>query len=218
VSADESLPLLTLAQPWFSHRLRAVKTLTGIALARVNDRLENGSERDDLLAKLQAATDDSGQPMGKAELTAEALTQLIAGSDTTSNTACAILHHLGTTPRAMKKLQEELDRELLDKEIVDESGVPRMDDVNELPYLQAVLSESLRYHSTSSLGLPRILPPQGATICGRFFPGGSVLSVPAYTIHRDPEVWGKDAEEYNPDRWLPEGARKEFDKSFVPFR
>ncbi|PWN96219.1 putative benzoate 4-monooxygenase cytochrome P450 [Tilletiopsis washingtonensis] len=208
---------LVLKHPWFSHRLRAVKTLTGIALARVNDRLENGSERDDLLAKLQAATDDSGQPMGKAELTAEALTQLIAGSDTTSNTACAILHHLGTTPRAMKKLQEELDRELLDKEIVDESGVPRMDDVNELPYLQAVLSESLRYHSTSSLGLPRILPPQGATICGRFFPGGSVLSVPAYTIHRDAEVWGKDAEEYNPDRWLPEGARKEFDKAFVPF-
>jgi len=64
---------------WFAQRLRSVKALTGIALARVNDRLENGSDRDDLLAKLQNATDDTGEKMGKMELTAEALTQLIAG-------------------------------------------------------------------------------------------------------------------------------------------
>lgn len=64
--------------PWFAERMRAVKTLTGIALARVNDRLANGSERDDLLAKLQAATDERGEQMGKMELTAEALTQLVS--------------------------------------------------------------------------------------------------------------------------------------------
>lgn len=64
--------------PWFAERMRAVKTLTGIALARVNDRLEHGSERDDLLAKLQSATDERGEQMGKMELTAEALTQLVS--------------------------------------------------------------------------------------------------------------------------------------------
>lgn len=57
--------------PWFSKRLASVKKLSGIALARVNDRLENGSERDDLLAKLQSAKDDRGENMGKMELTAE---------------------------------------------------------------------------------------------------------------------------------------------------
>ena len=42
------------------------------------------SARNDLLRRLQEARDDQGKPMGQAELTAEALTQLIAGSDTTS--------------------------------------------------------------------------------------------------------------------------------------
>lgn len=112
----------------------------------------------------------------------------------------------------MKKLQEELDRELKHSE-----EVPLHDDVQELPYLQAVLSESLRFHSTSSLGLPRSVPVGGVTLAGKFFPEGSVVSVPAYTIHREKSVFGPDAEEYNPDRWLAEGARQKFEKAFVPF-
>lgn len=200
--------------PWFSNRLKSVKKLTGIALARVNDRLENGSERDDLLAKLQSAKDDSGEQMGKMELTAEALTQLIAGSDTTSNTSCAIVYHLCTNPEAMKKLQEELDRELKHSE-----DVPLYSDVQELPYLQAVINESLRFHSTSAIGLPRIIPAGGATLAGRFFPQGSVVSVPAYTIHRDKSVFGQDADEYRPDRWLTDNKekRQEMDRYFSPF-
>ncbi|SOV03041.1 probable Benzoate 4-monooxygenase cytochrome P450 [Ustilago sp. UG-2017a] len=201
-----------LKLPWFSNRLTSVKKLTGIALARVNDRLQNGSEREDLLAKLQSAKDDRGEPMGKMELTAEALTQLIAGSDTTSNTACAILSHLCTHPDKMRKLQAELDRELKHAE-----EVPLHSDVQELPYLQAVLSESLRFHSTSAIGLPRVIPRGGATVCGGHFPAGTILSVPAYTLHRDKSVFGEDAEEYNPDRWLAPNARRDFDKAFIPF-
>ncbi|SJX60031.1 probable Benzoate 4-monooxygenase cytochrome P450 [Sporisorium reilianum f. sp. reilianum] len=201
-----------LKLPWFSRRLTSVKKLTGIALARVNDRLQNGSEREDLLAKLQAAKDDRGEPMGKMELTAEALTQLIAGSDTTSNTACAIVHHLTTHPDKMRKLQAELDRELEHAE-----EVPLHSDVQELPYLQAVLSESLRFHSTSAIGLPRVIPQGGATVCGHHFPAGTILSVPAYTLHRDTSVFSQDAEEYNPDRWLAPNAKRDFEKAFIPF-
>lgn len=202
-----------LAQlPWFKTRLASVKKLTGIATARVNERLEHGSDREDLLAKLQNAKDDRGEQMGKMELICEALTQLIAGSDTTSNTSCAILYHLCTNPRAMKKLQAELDEALRDSE-----DVPYHTEVQELPYLQAVLSESLRFHSTSAMGLPRCVPQSGATISGHRFSEGSVVSVPAYTIHRTQSVFGQDAEEYNPDRWLAPDARKRFEKAFIPF-
>ncbi|PWZ03049.1 cytochrome P450 [Testicularia cyperi] len=210
--APEWIRPYLLKLPWFSNRLKSVKKLTGIALARVNDRLQNGSEREDLLAKLQSAKDDRGEPMGKMELTAEALTQLIAGSDTTSNTSCAIVYHLATHPDKMRKLQAELDAELQHAE-----EVPLHSDVQELPYLQAVLSESLRYHSTSAIGLPRIIPEGGATVCGEKFPAGTTLSVPAFTIHRDKSVFGEDANEYNPDRWLAPDARKNFDKAFIPF-
>ncbi|PWN40216.1 cytochrome P450 [Ceraceosorus guamensis] len=203
---------LTLRLPWFAKRLQAVRTLTGIALARVNDRLVNGSERDDLLAALQSAKDEKGEQMEKRELTAEALTQLIAGSDTTSNTSCAILYHLGSTPDALKKLQVELDKELVNAE-----DVPLMSDVDRLPYLQGVLNESMRTHGTSSIGLPRVLPAQGAVIAGHFFPGGSVLSVPTYTIHHDASVWGADARQYRPDRWLDANYKKKTEKAFNPF-
>lgn len=70
--------------PWFRKGSKAVKNLAGLAVAAVAKRLTTPTDRVDLLSKLQAGKDDEGQPMGRAELTAEALTQLIAGSDTTS--------------------------------------------------------------------------------------------------------------------------------------
>ena len=45
-------------------------------------------------------------------------------------------------------------------------------------------------HSTSSLGLPRLVPHgPGVTIAGHYFPRGTVLSVPTYTMHHCPEIW-----------------------------
>ena len=70
--------------PWFSKGDKAVKSLAGNDIAAVAQRLKTPTDRVDLLGKLQEGKDDEGQPMGKEELTAEALTQLIAGSDTTS--------------------------------------------------------------------------------------------------------------------------------------
>lgn len=70
--------------PWFAKGNEAVKNLAGLAVAAVSKRLANPTDRTDLLSKLQEGKDDEGKPMGREELTAEALTQLIAGSDTTS--------------------------------------------------------------------------------------------------------------------------------------
>lgn len=71
--------------PWFRRGQAAVKSLAGIAVAAVAKRLANPDvDRVDLLGKLLEARDDEGKPMPRGELTAEALTQLIAGSDTTS--------------------------------------------------------------------------------------------------------------------------------------
>lgn len=70
--------------PWFSKGDQAVKNLAGLAIAAVSKRLNQPTYRVDLLSKLQEGKDDEGRPMGREELTAEALTQLIAGSDTTS--------------------------------------------------------------------------------------------------------------------------------------
>lgn len=77
--------------PWFRTGQQAVKDLAGIAVAAVAKRLTTPTDRVDLLSKLKEGKDDEGKPMGKEELTAEALTQLIAGSDTTSKYASRFL-------------------------------------------------------------------------------------------------------------------------------
>jgi benzoate 4-monooxygenase len=77
-------PVVKRYVPWYSRGSAAVKNLSGLAVAAVAKRLASPAYRSDLLSKLQQGKDDDGNPMGMQELTAEALTQLIAGSDTTS--------------------------------------------------------------------------------------------------------------------------------------
>ena len=85
-------PIVKRYIPWYSKGSAAVKNLAGLAVAAVAKRLASPAYRADVLSKLQQGKDEDGNPMGREELTAEALTQLIAGSDTTSK--CVFL--LGT--------------------------------------------------------------------------------------------------------------------------
>jgi len=208
-----------------------VNNLTGIAVAAVEKRLSEPSDRNDLLSKLQKGKDAQGNPMCRAELVAEALTQLIAGSDTTSNSSCAISYYLAMNPRAQQKLQAELDEglgpvvieqpSLKSSDALDathyESAVAPSDVVKNLPYLEACINEGLRLHSTSAVGLPRVVPPGGLVIGGRLYPEGSILSVPTFTIHRDPEVWGPDVDVYRPERWFEEDRKEKMMQTFNPF-
>jgi benzoate 4-monooxygenase len=162
--------------------------------------------------------DAKGEKLGREELTAEALTQLIAGSDTTSNTSCAILYYIVRTPGVIEKLRKELDDNI-------GVGVPSYDSVKDLPYMQNVIWETMRIHSTSSLGLPRLVPmaspenpnPKPCEILGYSFPPGTVLSVPAYTIHHSKELWGPDADEFKPDRWDQKNITQKQKDAFIPF-
>ncbi|KAI1260752.1 cytochrome P450 [Xylariaceae sp. FL1019] len=204
-----------LPDPFFSQGLTAVENLAGIAIARVKDRLENPPDlnRKDLLARLQEGRDENGEPLGFQELTAEALTQLIAGSDTTSNTSCALLYHVARTPGVLQKVQSELDAAIPSNL----TKVPDYEAIRNLPYLEAVIHETLRIHSTSGIGLPRQIPSDspGIYIHGHYFPPGTVLSVPTYSIHHSSKIWGPDVEEFRPERWYDATPRQK--NAFIPF-
>ena len=129
-----------LPDAFFRDGVKAVESLAGIAVARVSARLEleekgksgadegAGEGRRDLLARLMEGRDETGEKLGREELTAEALTQLIAGSDTTSNTAYAWLYWMLRTPGVYTKLQQELD-----EAIPDDCDVPTYEMVKDLP-------------------------------------------------------------------------------------
>ncbi|KAI1184949.1 cytochrome P450 [Nemania serpens] len=204
-----------LPDPFFSKGLTAVENLAGIAIARVKDRLANPPDidRKDLLARLQEGRDEKGEPLGFEELTAEALTQLIAGSDTTSNSSCALLYYVAKTPGVIEKLHKELDAAIPNSA----TKVPDYESVKNLPYLEAVINETLRIHSTSGIGLPRQIPQDspGIHLHSYYFPAGTVLSVPTYSIHHSKEIWGADADEFRPERWEEATPRQR--NAFIPF-
>jgi benzoate 4-monooxygenase len=128
------------------------------------------------------------------------------------SSSCALAYYLAANQDAQAKLQEELDQAF----VAEDDLVATFDLVKRLPYLEAVINETLRIHSTSGIGLPRIVPPGGVTVGGRFFPEGTILSVPSYTIHRDPAAWGEDVEAFRPERWF-ERDKDVLQAAFNPF-
>ncbi len=139
-----------------------------------------------------------------------------AGADTTAGTLAYTLYLLARHPAAAATLQAELDAAHTDAAL---AVPPRWTQVQHLPYLDAVLRESMRILPIASWGLDRVVPPAGATISGTFIPGGTVVGCQIDSIHLDKDVFGDDAAVFRPERWLEaeEGQRKRMDRAFLAF-
>lgn len=139
-----------------------------------------------------------------------------AGSDTTSISLSATFYNIIKNARVHAKLRAELDdahaRGVL-------SDPPSFAETQNLPYLQAVLKEALRIHPAVGLCLWREVPAGGATICGTYFPAGTNVGVNAWVVHRNKDVWGEDADEFRPERWLEssEEKLKAMNAMYMPF-
>ncbi|KAJ5217937.1 cytochrome P450 monooxygenase pc-bph [Penicillium cinerascens] len=203
--------------PFFIRGRNAAAGLAEIGINSVEKRKNKPSDpsRRDILYYLLSAKDpDTGGPLPDRELKAEALTQLIAGSDTTGNSLAQIIDLLVRHPNKMAKLIAELDEQYPAPSPAD--FVSLFADCQNLPYLQACICEVLRLRTVTSMGLPRAVGASGANVCGHFFPEGTILSVPTYTVHRDPRRWGDNALEFEPERWLG-GTQAELEKHFLAF-
>ncbi|CAL5052397.1 unnamed protein product [Urochloa decumbens] len=136
-------------------------------------------------------------------------TDLFTGGETTSHTIECALAELLQSPSSMRKVQEELESVVGTKEQIDES------DISNLPYLQAVVKETLRLHP------PVPLPPYEAEatveIQGYTIPKGTKVLTNIWAINRCPEAW------IEPDKFMPErflGREINFmgrDFQFIPF-
>lgn len=88
------------------------------------------------------------------------------------------------------------------------------DDLKHAEILQHVINETLRLRGPASASLPRVVPAGGVTVCGRYLPGGTVVSTQAYSRHRDPQIWS-EPESFDPSRWA--SSTKEMREAFMPF-
>ncbi|KAL2670519.1 hypothetical protein Neosp_014307 [[Neocosmospora] mangrovei] len=160
------------------------------------------------------------------------LTNFGAGSDTTSISLCATIFSLIMHPECLSKvslkvqdghLRDEIDEKLA--LLGDFDKIP-FKDTQSMPYLQACIKESLRLHPATGLPLARVVPEGGVTISGTFFPAGfladigkSVVGVNSWVAHRNPDVFGPDADEFRPERWLTTDKEKlkMMEASWMPF-
>ncbi|CAA7049820.1 unnamed protein product [Microthlaspi erraticum] len=128
------------------------------------------------------------------------LAELFLGAgDTSSSTTQWAMAELINNPKSLKRLREEIDSVVGETRLIQETDLPK------LPYLQAVIKESLRLHPPGVL-LPRELE-QGCKIEGLNIPKGTTLVINAYAMMRDPDSW-KDPDEFKPERFLGKEEEK----------
>ncbi|KAL5381788.1 hypothetical protein DPSP01_006971 [Paraphaeosphaeria sporulosa] len=84
-------------------------------------------------------------------------------------------------------------------------------------YVNAVIKEALRVHTSNSPPIERVVPAGGLNVDGYFVKEGTVLGIPQYLAHRDQAVFGADAEHFRPERWLEADAAtvKSMDQNFM---
>ncbi|KAI5810775.1 cytochrome P450 [Pyronema omphalodes] len=131
---------------------------------------------------------------------------VIAGSDTTSAAISSLFFYLAHHPTVYNKLYTALSSTF-------PSG--QWNPNTPTPYLDAVINETLRLQPPVPSGLVRTTPKEGLTFNGTYIPGDIHVSVPTWSIHRDPRYWDR-ANEFWPERWL-EGNTSEARKAWIPF-
>lgn len=161
-------------------------------------RAAGDTGRTDVLATLARATYDDGTPLPEERVISESMGMLVGGHETSAATGAWFMLWLLKRPDVLKKMRDEV------LACIAQEG--RFDPLKiiELPYLNACLNESQRL-TPSAVGTMRHLIVD-CKIGHITLPAGTNVLAGAYLIHRRKDVWGEDAEEYRPERWL-EGAK-----------
>ena len=224
-------PLLYVASALVPKVLRGVRSLGTMETAAeecIRQRREamekeggGGGGRVDMLASFIRIMEEKGMEVdyGPVEVKSEIHTALwvallplvprlgltceiarVVGSDTTSTAITAILYYLMKDRETYRKLLAEIDAATARGQL----SVPHVQysEAFKLPYLDACCKEGMRLLPSLGMALPRDVPPGGREIAGQFVPGGVTVGISATNLQRSREVFGEDADEFNPERWL----------------
>lgn len=133
------------------------------------------------------------------------MTFLAAGHETTASAMTWAIYMLSRYPEVQSRLRKEIHERLpsVDSD-VDITSL----DIDHMPYLNAVCSEVLRYYSPVPLTIREAV--HDTTILGHPVRRGTRIMIVPWATNFDYQLWGSDADTFNPDRWIPraEGDKK----------
>ncbi|KAJ5971321.1 Cytochrome P450 E-class group I [Penicillium vulpinum] len=197
-------------------KLQQLFQVTQYADEMAMKRKQEKASRTDLLQQFIDSKTSDGKPLDHPELLGEVVSLLGAGADTSAIGIRAVLGPLVVDRTCYTRLTVEIDSFYTSQNL--EGREIRYTECLELPYLQAVIKEGLRMHPSIQFQLPRFAPEGGVTICDAFIPGGTEISMSPLASNRDKAVFGKDADVWNPDRWLESNERSAWmDKHLATF-
>ncbi|KAL6880598.1 hypothetical protein ACP4OV_012163 [Aristida adscensionis] len=163
---------------------------------------------------LQLADDPNLEvPIERNGVKAFTLDLIAGGTDTSSVTVEWAMSELLRNPEALAKATKELDRVVGRDRLVTEGDIPS------LPYLEAIVKETMRLHPVAPLLTPRVCREDTTVPGGYHIPAGTRVFINAWAIGRDPVAWEAPAA-FRPDRFTGAGAAvdvKGQDFALLPF-
>lgn len=159
-----------------------------------------GSEDTSVMSKMLKYHVSMGGDWTDEDLAGEAGDHSIAGADTTAETLTYLAWQI-SRPEC-QHIQDKLHEELKSIQF-DENGIPPLRPIDKLPYLNAVINESLRVYPAIPMSEPRVLREDGkpVTIYGFKIPPNVDCSMQPYTENRNPDIF-PDPDTFDPDRWM----------------
>ncbi|RDA94365.1 hypothetical protein CP533_3766, partial [Ophiocordyceps camponoti-saundersi (nom. inval.)] len=167
----------------------------------LQDRLRNPCDKHDLLnAMINGKDSKTGEKLSEDSIVSNMITFLIAGHETTSGLLSFLFFELLQNPEALKEATKEVDT------VIGSSPV-EVDHMSKLPYIEACLRETLRLHPTAPAFT---LEAKGDQVLnGEYFvKDKESCQIILMRVHRDPDVYGPDAEEFRPSRMYGENFNK----------
>ncbi|KAF2804695.1 cytochrome P450, partial [Mytilinidion resinicola] len=198
------LPLLS--EPT-THNLNIIKFYIAQLTSRAKSATTTSATHADIASDI--ARFAASHPNFKPQWAATTIVHIIAaGFDTLGMTLSACFGHIGRSPTSQAKLHAELDNALKEGQLDD---APSYEQVANLPYLHSCLTEAMRLTTVIGVSLPRVVPGSGAVVEGHELPAGTVIGANPWVVHRDKGIYGEDAEEFRPERYLEASKERRYE-------
>ncbi|GMH26616.1 hypothetical protein Nepgr_028459 [Nepenthes gracilis] len=210
-------PMLKVIDPQGIRRRATVlaqkifRLFDGMIDDRLRSRKETGSsENNDMLDALLNIIQDSSMELELSDIPHLLLDLFVAATETSSSTLEWAMAELLHKPEKLKKAQAELETVTRKGVLVEEEKIAQ------LPYLQAVMKETLRMHPPAPFLIPRKVD-EDVELSGFVVPRSSQVLVNVWAMGRDPDLW-PDADLFKPERFLPSRVDyKGHDFELLPF-